>query len=187
MLGRVGREAVRAHPGAYAKGVARSFFDLLDQPLFAGRVAATETPAATGGAAAPVAPETVVVNGVTLPRPTEGEPIPSEHASAQASTPDGSIREVWTSATEHHLVFDDPRREAELVANGRQMDELLSPLPRPQLEPVGRPPDGPLVEALPAASGCCSSSGLSAIVLRRPWGARISGVLAAGVSRRVCS
>ncbi len=180
LLGRVGREAVKAHPGAYAKGVARSFFDLLDQPLFAGRVAATETPAATGGAASPVASETIVVNGVTLPRPTEGEVIPSEHASAQASTPDGSIREVWTSATEHHLVFDDARREAELVANGRQMDDLLSHFPDRSWSPwVGLQMDRS--SKLYPRLWMLLIVGLVGIVLRRPWGARISGVLAAGV------
>jgi hypothetical protein len=185
ILGRVGREAVKAHPGAYAKGVARSFFDLLDQPLFAGRVAAVD-PVSTNGAPGDVAAgtasdsNTIVVNGVTLPRPTEGEPIPSEHASAQASTPDGSIREVWTSPTAHTLVFDDPQREAELFANGRRIDDLVSHFPDRRWSPwLGLQMDRS--SKLYPRLWMLVLVGLVGIALRKPWGARIAGVIAAGV------
>ena len=85
------------------------------------------------------------------PEPTEGEPIPSEHQSAQLSTPDQSIREVWTSATEHHVVFDDPAKAAQQAVERPTARRALRRVPRPLVEPVARPPDGPLVEALPAA------------------------------------
>jgi hypothetical protein len=185
ILGRVGREAVMAHPGAYLKGVARSFFDLLDQPLFAGRTAAVDpvsTDGGTGGGATGTATDsnTIVVNGVTLPRPTEGEPIPSEHASAQASTLDGSIREVWTSPTEHTLVFDDPQREAELFANGRRIDELVSHFPDRRWSPwLGLQMDRS--SKLYPRLWMLVLVGVVGIALRKPWGARIAGVLAAGV------
>lgn len=122
ILGRVAREAVRAHPGTYTRNVAGELWEELSQPLFAGRVA--EPPPA----APPPAPAGDGGGG-GLPPPTEGEVVPSEHQSAQLSTPDGSIREVWTSPTEHHLVFDDPDRRARWLANGRHVEELLAALP----------------------------------------------------------
>ena len=85
------------------------------------------------------------------PTPTEGEPIPSEYQSAQISTPDSSIREVWTSPTEHHVVFDDPAKAAQLDGQRPTGRRALRRVPRPLVEPVARPADGPLVEALPAA------------------------------------
>ena len=64
-----------------------------------------------------------------LPEPTEGEVVPSEHQSAQLSTPDGSIREVWTSPTEHVLEFDDPAKRARWLANDRREAELFAAFP----------------------------------------------------------
>ena len=55
--------------------------------------------------------------------PTEGERIPSAHQGGP-QTPDGSIYTVWTSPTEHHLVFvheGDAERYEELH---REIDEL---------------------------------------------------------------
>jgi hypothetical protein len=85
-------------------------------------------PASAQQGAAPQEP-TVVVHGRTLPEPTEGEPIPSEYQSAQISTPDGSIREVWTSATEHHVVFDDPAKRERWIANDRRVAGLYAAFP----------------------------------------------------------
>jgi hypothetical protein len=128
ILGRAAREAVRAHPGTFASAVLQDFGKELWKPLFAGRKPAPEAaPAAPSGGAAPA--PTVVVRGTTLPAPTEGEPIPSENQSAQISTPDGSIREVWTSPTEHHVVFDDPAKEARWVANDGRVAELYAAFP----------------------------------------------------------
>jgi hypothetical protein len=71
----------------------------------------------------------VTIRGKKLPVPTEGEVVPSEYQSAQISTPDGSIREVWTSATEHHLEFDDPAKRARWLANDRRAAELFAAFP----------------------------------------------------------
>ena len=105
-LGAAAWEGVRAHKWTYARGVLGDFWEELSQPLFAGR----EAPEAAEAPPAAPAPES---GSDALPTPTEGEPIPSEHMSAQLSTPDQSIREVWTSATEHHAVFDDPAKASQ--------------------------------------------------------------------------
>ena len=129
ILGRVAVEAVREHPGAFARGVLRDLGKELAKPYFAGRKAPV-SPAPSGGAAgAPTQAPTVVVDGRTLPEPTEGEPIPSEYQSAQLSTPDGSIREVWTSPTEHHVVFDDPAERERWIANDRRVAGLYAAFP----------------------------------------------------------
>ncbi len=122
-LGAAAWEGVRAHPGLYGRGVLGDFWEELSQPLFAGRTApetGEETP--PPAAAAPSGTD-------TLPTPTEGEPIPSEHQSAQLSTPDNSIREVWTSPTEHHVVFDDPAKAARQAVNDRRLGELYGAFP----------------------------------------------------------
>jgi hypothetical protein len=124
ILGRVGREAVRSRPRTYARHVAGELWEELSQPLFAGREASPQT---TAGAAASGA--TVRVGGRELPEPTEGEVVPSEYQSAQISTPDGSIREVWTSPTEHHLEFDDPAKQARWIANDRRAADLFAAFP----------------------------------------------------------
>lgn len=122
-LGAAAWEGVRAHPGLYGRGVLGDFWEELSQPLFAGRTApetGEETP--PPAAAAPSGTD-------TLPTPTEGEPIPSEHQSAQLSTSDNSIREVWTSPTEHHVVFDDPAKAARQAVNDRRLGELYGAFP----------------------------------------------------------
>ena len=87
-LGRVGREAVVAHPGDYVRGVARDTWRLLWWPLFLpvdeGEATATRELAAAS----------------QLPEPSEGQPIPSASVSGWISTPDNSIREIWTSPTQ---------------------------------------------------------------------------------------
>lgn len=122
-LGRVGREAVVAHPWAYTRGVAGDLRTLLWWPLYA---AGSSTGAGDG------ADVTVPPSGSPrgLPRPSEGEPIPASHQSSYISTPDGRIREVWTSATEHHLVFRDPRDEERTAAIDAHLARLLDALPK---------------------------------------------------------
>ena len=104
-----GRSAGRASariPGRSRASVLGDFWEELSQPLFAGR----EAPTARSGAGRPRRATGRRRSAAALPTPTEGEAVPSEHQSAQLSTPDGSIREVWTSPTEHHVVFDDPAK-----------------------------------------------------------------------------
>ena len=117
-LARVGREAVRAHPGTYARGVARDLRHLLVWPLYA-PVASTE--------AAPS--ERVPVANRQLPVPGEGEPIPAARQSSYISTPDGRIREVWTSPTDHQVVFSRPADAARAAEIDRRVDGLLESFP----------------------------------------------------------
>jgi len=122
-LARVGREAVRAHPGTYLRGVARDVRRLLVWPIY-------PPPADAEGA---VAGTPVSLTG--LPPPSEGQPIPSARTAPYLSTPDGRIREVWTSPTEHHIVFDDRADTARAAALDRRVDDLLAGLPDREVRP----------------------------------------------------
>jgi Glycosyltransferase family 87/Dolichyl-phosphate-mannose-protein mannosyltransferase len=114
----IGDEAVRAHPATYSRGVLSTTWDLLRQPVYRSPPAARSS---RGGGS-------VVVGTETLPKPTEGEPIPTAHEGG-VSTPDGSIYTVWTSPTEHHLVFVHPGDEQRYDSLHRRMDELAGNLP----------------------------------------------------------
>jgi hypothetical protein len=112
-LARAGREAVRAHPGTYARGVARDSWRLLWWPVYL-PLAASEASATR-----------IVASASQLPEPTEGQPIPSASVSAFISTPDGRFREVWSSPTTHDIYADDPADAAHLDRLNRRVDELL--------------------------------------------------------------
>ena len=116
-LGRVAREAILAHPGAYARGVGRDLWRLLLWPLYA--------PVPEAEASAPGQRS----EQATGPSTDDGEPIPSSREAPYISTPDGRIREVWTSPTEHGLVFRDPADAGRADALDREVDELLGGLP----------------------------------------------------------
>jgi hypothetical protein len=122
---RVGVEAVRAHPWRYLRGVSGTVVDELWSPLF---IALPHEPQAGRATAS----RTVVVGGRELPPPSEGEEIPSAHQGFFSTTPDGSIKEVWTSPTDHSLVFSNPqaqRRFTELEAETARLDALVPPYP----------------------------------------------------------
>jgi len=114
----VGVEAVKAHPFTYARGVTASTWGLLHMSVY-------RVPASTS---APVSATTRSAGGTELPKPSEGEPIPSAHEGG-VSTPDGSIYTVWTSPTEHHLVFVHPGDKQRYDRLHRKMDELARNLP----------------------------------------------------------
>ena len=122
-LGRVAREAIRAHPGAYARGVSKDLWRLLLWPLYA-PVSASAGPASGGTSPQPGALAPAVASA-----PTDGEPIPSSRESPSITTPDGRIREVWTSSTEHGFVFRDPADRVESDALDRHVSDLLEGLP----------------------------------------------------------
>jgi hypothetical protein len=65
----------------------------------------------------------------TTAGPTDDEPIPSSREAPYISTPDGRIREVWTSPTEHSIVFRDRADELRAAALDRRVNELLDGLP----------------------------------------------------------
>ena len=112
-LGRVGREAVRAHPGTYLRGVTRDAWRLLWWPVYL--PPAANDPAATR----------LPASSTQLPEPTEGQPIPSASVSAFISTPDGRFREVWTSPTAHDIHAENPSDAVHLDRLNRRVDELL--------------------------------------------------------------
>ena len=120
-------EAIRTHPVTYARGVARSFGEMLQQPLYRSLGSGGGAPAGSG--AGDGLGETIVVNGKVLPKPSEGEAIPGARESGP-TTPDYSIRTVWTSAYERHLVFDHPGDRQRYDALHERMDDLATRLPR---------------------------------------------------------
>ncbi len=130
LLRDVGIEAVRAHPGPYVLGVTTTVWDLLRQPVFRSLSSGGEEEGAPGGAgqAASAVTETIVVEGRRLPKPSEGERIPAPHEGGP-TTPDRSIYTVWTSATEHHLVFVHEGDEERYEALHRRIAELSGNLP----------------------------------------------------------
>jgi len=128
----VGVEAVRTHPARYTRGVIGSTWGMLTLGLYRD-VVANPAPTTTSSSSSPTstnngAGPTVLINGKKLPQPSEGEPIPAAHEGG-VSTPDNSIHTVWTSPTEHHLVFVRPGAQARYDALHRRMDELASNLP----------------------------------------------------------
>ena len=120
-----GIEAVRAEPRRYARGVAGTVLDELWSPLHVALQrfdSGATTAAGTNDAGA----------AAELPPPSEGEQIPSARQGFFSTTPDGSITEVWTSPTDHSLVFSTPeaqRRLAELEAESGRLSALVSPYP----------------------------------------------------------
>jgi hypothetical protein len=126
-LREVGVEAVRTHPGPYAKGVSKTFWQLLHDPVYRS-LGASGGGSSGGGGGSKGTTETIVVNGRRLPKPSEGELIPAAHEGG-VTTPDNSIYTVWTSPSEHHLVFVHPGDEERLTALHARMDELASNLP----------------------------------------------------------
>jgi hypothetical protein len=119
-------EAIRQHPGAFTKGIARTAWTLL-------RARAVLS---TAGAAVPAQDDTasaedefIIVNGKKLPRPSEGQPIPASRFGPVLTTLYGDAREVWRSATDHSFVFDDPRDERRYARFERQTAELAERIP----------------------------------------------------------
>jgi hypothetical protein len=171
-LARVGREAVLSHPGAYSRGVARDVWRLLLWPLYPPSTgpADPQTPATT--------PPTTASDADALPVPTEGQPIPSSRESPSISTPDGRNREVWTSPSEHHVVFGDPGDTARAAALDRRVNELLAGFP-------DRDPRDGLVRVLDDASRWYPRPfmwllvGVAAAMWRRPRGIVLTATLAA--------
>ena len=181
-LSRVGREAVLAHPGAYVRGVARDLKNLLLWPLY---VPVTD-PEAAPSTRVPVADR-------QLPVPGEGEPIPAARQSGYISTPDGRIREVWTSPTEHQVVFSSPADAARAAEIDRRVDDLDDSFPERSVR-------SEWVDRLNSASRWFPRPvvwllvGVLAMLVRRPRGLAVPLTLAGGapadsslhLPRRVC-
>ncbi|HEX2434141.1 MAG TPA: hypothetical protein VHI55_09365, partial [Gaiellaceae bacterium] len=128
-LRRAGIEAARAHPLRYLRGVGGTMLDELGSPLYVALPGRAETARAQLATPAPSAAGSTAAR---LPPPSEGEPIPAAHQGFFSTTPDGSITEVWTSATDHGVVFADPRdqrRFGEVDAAANRLDALVPPYP----------------------------------------------------------
>ena len=170
-LGRVAREAIREHPSAYADGVAGDLWRLLLWPEYA----PVEQESPSTPAAAPASQRTEQATGGSVP---DEEPIPSSREAPYVSTPDGRIREVWTSPTEHAFAFRDPADRVRAEALDRDVAELLDGLP-------GRTPRSSLVELVNDLSRLYPRPfmwlllGVAAIAWRRPRGIAVPLVLAA--------
>jgi hypothetical protein len=129
-LRRAGIEAVRAHPLRYLRGVGGTVLDELASPLYVALPRSTEV--APTVAAVSTQTVTATTTPTALPPPSEGEQIPAAHQGFFSTTPDGSITEVWTSATDHGVVFADPRdqrRFGEVDAAANRLDALVPPYP----------------------------------------------------------
>lgn len=127
ILGKVGVEAVRAHPRAYVSGVATTMSELLWRPVFRSMPQAESQGDARGDDSSTHG-DVIVVRGRTLPRPTEGDRIPASHEQAPL-TADRGIHTVWTSASESHLVFSRKGDKERLEALYQRMEELAGNLP----------------------------------------------------------
>src|SRR5439155_946487 len=66
----------------------------------------------------------VVIHGRRLPRPSEGQPIPSSAIGPALWTPGGPAGEVWRSPTEHQTVFADPRDKRRVDKFDRDVSRL---------------------------------------------------------------
>jgi hypothetical protein len=119
VLRKVGIEAVRRHPGAYASGVLDTIWKQLSKSYF-------RSP--PGNQAARPAQPVVEVKGQKLPAPSEGQPIPAGQ-SVWISRPDNCIRDLWTSPTAHHFTFCRPQYKRRFDAIARELDSLFSGLP----------------------------------------------------------
>jgi 4-amino-4-deoxy-L-arabinose transferase-like glycosyltransferase len=176
VLGQAAREAVRRHPWKYTRGVAKSFWQELSQPLFVPPRPQSPAPGPHQGPG--VTPATILVNGKALPKPSEGEPIPAAHQGDYVSTPDGHVRELWRSAIDHGIVFPTAagqRRYERLEARAGQLGTRFptrgdSGWLRLQLAHASKAYPPPWVWLLLAAIG---------LAVRRPAGWRGPVVLAA--------
>jgi hypothetical protein len=123
LLREVGVESVRAEPWRYARGVGGTVLDELWSPLHIALPARAEQPSE------PVELARTPPVATALPAPTEGEQIPAARNGFFTTTPGGSIREEWTSATEHSLVFSEPGAGEHYAAIGAEVGPLAAEVP----------------------------------------------------------
>lgn len=161
VLRKAGIEAVRTHPGTYASGVSRTVWLQLSESYF--------RPPPPSRQSTQQSPPKVDVKGRKLPAPTEGQPIPAGQ-SVWISRPDNCIRDVWTSATDHHFTFCRPGMKQQFERIQRRLDGLFAELP-------SRTGNAQLALRLNQASRWYPrlilwiALGLIALVVRRPQGA----------------
>jgi hypothetical protein len=130
ILREIAFEAIRANPGQYVRNVSRTTAALLLKPVYRSLTPPSDDGDAGGGGngAGGGAGVTIVVAGRVLPKPSEGEAIPGAREGGP-TTPDNSIRTVWTSPYERHLVFDRPADRIRHAQLARDIEELAGGLP----------------------------------------------------------
>ena len=114
-----GIEGVRAHPGTYARGVARTVWDELAKAQFRAVASARRR-----AAAEPAEPRQSSSTASACPR----RPRASRSRPGQVvwiSRPDQSIRQVWTSPTEWHFEFEHAARPPTLRARSAAKSSAL--------------------------------------------------------------
>jgi hypothetical protein len=118
-------EALRRHPDRYAGGVART----IARELWTASVYLPDAaPDAAGDRAGRA-------SRLGLPVPSEGSLIPAARMGLFSTTPDRRLQEVWSSPTEHKVVFADP-------SDQRRFEEVEQAIGRlwagvPTYEPPG--------------------------------------------------
>jgi hypothetical protein len=164
------REAIRAHPGAFSSGIGRTFWEqLARRQVFAPEPSEGDS----GGAPTAAQTEYVVVDGRRLPKPSEGQPIPSSAIGPALWTPGGPAREVWSSPTEHNFVFADPRDERRFEKFNEDVERLATRIPTRDGNAAG-------VHRLNQASHAFPPLlvwlviGIAGLLVRRPRGALIA-------------
>jgi len=123
-----GREAVLAHPGTYAKNVLDTLWQETSDTYYRyiPPVGAGSGGASNGDGAGRSGP--VVVKGVRLPRPSEGDVIPGGQNSWIAR-PDHGIRVVWTSPTDYRFAFANARLASQFQHVDERLGELFDAFP----------------------------------------------------------
>ena len=128
-LSAVTSEAIRSHPREFVGSIASTLWALLRAKVFAAPVAPASGRSAKSDDGSSNDGPFIVVNGLKLPAPSEGQPIPASHFGPVINTLYGDAREVWRSPTEHSFVFGDPRDERRYAAFERDTDRLASRIP----------------------------------------------------------
>ena len=118
----VGIEAVDPHPLRYLSGVGKTTFEELWKPLFVALPNDdVEAPRDT--------PKAKPATRPALPVPSDGELIPAAHQGFFSTTPDGHIREKWTSPVDHSLVFATQEMQRRYDEIGRDAGALIAEVP----------------------------------------------------------
>jgi hypothetical protein len=128
----VTEEAIREHPGAFARGIAGTTWEMLWSSRVYGPEERDVASAEPGGGPDPA------VSGSEdpeLPPPSEGEPIPSSRVGPSIRTLWGPVRTVWFSPTQHGLVFDDPRDERRYQRFEDDTNRLIDRIPTRDARP----------------------------------------------------
>jgi hypothetical protein len=167
------REAIRRHTGTFARSIGRTIWEEVAlRPVYA------PVPAGGGGggaqaSASALQTQYILVNGRRLPKPSEGQPIPSSAIGPMFYTPGGRAYEAWHSATQHETVVTDARDRGRIAKFNRDTARLAARIPT-------RTGNAGLVHRLNQASHAFPPAivwlviGLAAFLWRRPRRALIA-------------